>query len=142
MNFVSEVIADKGDRVHSIHPTATVLDAVREMAARQVGSLVVLRNGALIGVITERDYARRGVLHGRRSDETLVETIMTPNPLTVKPTMSVDVCMEIMTDQRVRHLPVMDDHRLIGLVSIGDLVRAIIQRQRETIEQLREYIAS
>lgn len=142
MHFVSEVIADKGRRVYTIHPKATVLDAVREMDQRQIGSLPVLDGGRLVGMITERDYARRGVLRGRRSDETLVAEIMTRAPLTVAPSMSIDVCMEIMTDERVRHLPVMEGAVLIGLVSIGDLVRAIIARQKATIDQLQRYIAS
>lgn len=142
MQFVSEVIADKGHRVFTIHPSALVLDAVREMDQRQVGSLPVVRDGQLIGIITERDYARRGILRGRRSDETRVEEIMTSQPLTVTPSLSIDVCMQIMTEERVRHLPVLEGTNLIGLVSIGDLVRAIIARQRATIDQLTQYIAS
>lgn len=142
MHFVSELVADKGRRVFTIHPSATVLDAVREMDQRQVGSLAVVVDGRLIGIITERDYARRGILRGRRSDETLVEEIMSSNPKWVPPSETIDNCMQIMTRDRVRHLPVMQGEALVGLVSIGDLVKAIIERQRATINHLKEYIAS
>ena len=142
MHFVSELVADKGRRVFTIHPSATVLDAVREMDQRQVGSLAVVVEGRLVGIITERDYARRGILRGRRSDETLVEEIMSTNPKWVTPSETIDNCMQIMTRDRVRHLPVMQGAALVGLVSIGDLVKAIIERQRATIYHLKEYIAS
>jgi CBS domain-containing protein len=142
MHFVSELVADKGRRVFTIHPSATVLDAVREMDQRQVGSLAVVVEGRLVGIITERDYARRGILCGRRSDETLVEEIMSTNPKWVTPSETIDNCMQIMTRDRVRHLPVMQGAALVGLVSIGDLVKAIIERQRATIDHLKEYIAS
>jgi CBS domain-containing protein len=142
MHFVSELVADKGRRVFTIHPSATVLDAVREMDQRQVGSLAVVVEGRLVGIITERDYARRGILRGRRSDETLVEEIMSTNPKWVTPSETIDNCMQIMTRDRVRHLPVMQGAALVGLVSIGDLVKAIIERQRATIDHLKEYIAS
>ena len=142
MHFVSELVADKGRRVFTIHPSATVLDAVREMDQRQVGSLAVVVEGRLVGIITERDYARLGILRGRRSDETLVEEIMSTNPKWVTPSETIDNCMQIMTRDRVRHLPVMQGAALVGLVSIGDLVKAIIERQRATIYHLKEYIAS
>jgi CBS domain-containing protein len=142
MHFVSELVADKGRRVFTIHPSATVLDAVREMDQSQVGSLAVVVEGRLVGIITERDYARRGILRGRRSDETLVEEIMSTNPKWVTPSETIDNCMQIMTRDRVRHLPVMQGAALVGLVSIGDLVKAIIERQRATIDHLKEYIAS
>ena len=142
MHFVSELVADKGRRVFTIHPSATVLDAVREMDQSQVGSLAVVVEGRLVGIITERDYARRGILRGRRSDETLVEEIMSTNPKWVTPSETIDNCMQIMTRDRVRHLPVMQGAALVGLVSIGDLVKAIIERQRATIYHLKEYIAS
>ena len=142
MHFVSELVADKGRRVFTIHPSATVLDAVREMDQRQVGSLAVVVEGRLVGIITERDYERRGILRGRRSDETLVEEIMSTNPKWVTPSETIDNCMQIMTRDRVRHLPVMQGAALVGLVSIGDLVKAIIERQRATIDHLKEYIAS
>ena len=142
MHFVSELVADKGRRVFTIHPSATVLDAVREMDQSQVGSLAVVVEGRLVGIITERDYERRGILRGRRSDETLVEEIMSTNPKWVTPSETIDNCMQIMTRDRVRHLPVMQGAALVGLVSIGDLVKAIIERQRATIDHLKEYIAS
>ncbi|NCQ22367.1 MAG: CBS domain-containing protein [Sphingomonadales bacterium] len=141
MQFVSELLSDKGNRVFAIHPTATVLDAVREMDQKEVGALVVLEDGALRGVLSERDYARRVILRGRRSDETRVEEIMTVEVVTVAPSVSVDECMELMTEHRVRHLPVLDGGRVVGVISIGDLVRAIMHRQRRTIEHLKNYIA-
>lgn len=141
MQYVSELLSDKGRKVYSIHPRALVIDAVREMDARKVGSLAVVEEGRLVGVITERDYARRGILRGKRSDETYVEVIMTRDVVTITQGASIDECMEIMTMQRVRHLPVLQDGELLGIISIGDLVRAIMQRQTATIAHLRDYIA-
>ncbi len=141
MQFVSELLSDKGRTVFSIHPGAMVLDAIREMDARGVGALVVLDESALKGVVSERDYARRVILRGRRSDETRVDEIMTLEVVTVKPGASIDECMELMTEHRVRHLPVLDEEKVVGVISIGDLVRAIMHRQRKTIEHLKGYIA-
>ena len=140
MHFVSELVADKGRRVFTIHPSATVLDAVREMDQRQVGSLAVVVEGRLVGIITERDYARRGILRGRRSDETLVEEIMSTNPKWVTPSETIDNCMQIMTRDRVRHLPVMADGQMIGFVSIGDLVKYRIDMIESEGEAMRNYI--
>ena len=141
MQFVSELLSDKGRTVFSIHPGAMVLDAIREMDARGVGALVVLEENVLKGVVSERDYARRVILRGRRSDETRVDEIMTAEVVTVHSSASIDECMQLMTEQRVRHLPVVDQAKVVGVVSIGDLVRAIMHRQRETIEHLKDYIA-
>ena len=140
MHFVSELLADKGRQIFSVSPTSTVLEAVREMDQRGVGALLVLDGERPVGIVSERDYARRVILMGRRSDETLVEEIMTRELVTSTLDCSIDNCMELMTEHRVRHLPVVQNHRAVGMVSIGDLVRAIIARQASTIEHLESYI--
>jgi len=142
MNFVSELLTTKGRKVYTIHPNALVIDAIREMDQRGVGALIVLNEQGLVGVISERDYARRGILKGRRSDETSVAEIMTTELVTVEIGASIDDCMQLMTQERVRHLPVLDGHDLIGIVSIGDLVNEIMLRQKATIAHLKDYIAS
>jgi CBS domain-containing protein len=141
MNFLSELLNEKGRKVHSIHPSATVLDAVREMDQRRVGALLVVDETGLVGVLSERDYARRVILKGRRSDATRVDEIMTSELVTVELGTTIDECMELMTERRVRHLPVLENGELIGVISIGDLVRVIMQRQKATIEHLKDYIA-
>ena len=141
MNFVSELLSDKGRKVYAIHPRAMVIDAIREMDQRKVGALVVLEEGELVGVISERDYARRVILKGRRSDKTRVHEIMTDELVTVELGASIDECMQLMTECRVRHLPVLDEGDLVGVISIGDLVRVIMQRQKTTIAHLKDYIA-
>lgn len=141
MNFVSELLTTKGRKVYTIHPSALVIDAIREMDQRGVGALVVVTEEGLAGVISERDYARRGILRGRRSDETSVEEVMTRDVITVELGASIDDCMQLMTEERVRHLPVLDAGELVGIVSIGDVVNGIMQRQRATIAHLKDYIA-
>ena len=140
MHFVSELLADKGRQLYSVSPGATVLEAVREMDRRGVGALVVLDGERPVGIISERDYARRVILMGRRSGETQVEEVMTRELVTARLDSSIDACMQLMTEHRVRHLPVIERHRVAGMVSIGDLVRAIIARQASTIQQLESYI--
>jgi CBS domain-containing protein len=112
------------------------------MAAKEIGALLVIEEGKLAGIMSERDYARKVILHGKSSQEISVRDIMTTRLVTVRPAQSVDECMGLMTDHRIRHLPVMDGERLIGVVSIGDLVKALIEDQRETIKQLESYIHS
>ena len=142
MNFLSELLREKGRKVHSIHPSALVLDAVREMDQRRVGALLVIDETGLVGVVSERDYARRVILKGRRSDATRVDEIMTSELVTVELGTTIDECMQLMTERRVRHLPVLDGGELIGVISIGDLVRVIMERQKKTIAHLKDYIAS
>ena len=115
--------------------------AIAEMADRSVGALCVVSEGGLVGIISERDYARKVILLGRSSQHTTVHEIMTPSPITVTPTDTVDQCLRIMSLYRVRHLPVLDGDTLAGIVSIGDLVRAIVETQEFTIDQLQSYIA-
>ncbi len=142
MTAVSSILASKPDRItHTISPDATVFDAVRLMADKQVGALVVVQDDEVVGIVTERDYARKIVLWDRTSRHTLVREIMTSSVLYVRPEHTSQQCMALMTENRVRHLPVMDRDRLVGIVSIGDLVRDIISEQTFIIEQLEHYIA-
>ena len=137
---VGALLRDKAPAIHSITTTATVLDAITLMAERNIGALPVLRGGQLVGVFTERDYTRKVMLMGRTSRDTQVGEIMTHNPVTVGPGTTVTECMEIMTEERVRHLPVIEDGELVGILSIGDLVKWIISAQSATIEHLTRYV--
>jgi CBS domain-containing protein len=137
---VSAILAHKGSAVWSIAPDATVFDAIQLMADKNVGALPVIENGRLAGIISERDYTRKVILKGKSSKETPVKDIMTQEIVTVDSGDSVTVCMRLMTDKRIRHLPVMEGSKMIGLVSIGDLVRRIISAQTATIDNLEKYI--
>jgi CBS domain-containing protein len=139
---VRQLLDRKGRQVFSIAPGAAVLDAIRMMAERHVGALLVMQGETLSGIVSERDYARKVILMGRSSADTPVRDIMTTAVITVQPETPVEQCMQIMTDQRVRHLPVIDAGRVVGMVSIGDLVKAVIAEQRQQIEQLESYIHS
>jgi len=139
---VGSILRTKGDQVWQIAATATVYDAVAEMAQRSIGALPVIAEGVLVGIITERDYARKIILQGRSSAHTAVQEIMTDSPITVTPEFTLKECLRIMTVRRFRHLPVLDDGKLCGMISIGDLVAAIISNQAFTIEQLETYIAA
>lgn len=140
MTIVRTLLQNKGTHVWCIEPDATVLDAIRLMAEKEIGALVVTENTAVIGMLSERDYARKILLKGRSSRTTPVRDIMSKNVVLAEPDDNVEHCMNVMTDKRVRHLPVLEDGILIGLVSIGDLVKAIISEQQETIEHLENYI--
>ncbi len=140
MTTVKQVLDQKGREVFSIRPDATVFDAIKKMAEKNVGSLVVMDDDKLIGIITERHYARKVVLEGRASPATPVRAIMETSVIYAKPQQSVEECMAVMTDKKIRHLPVIENGRLIGVISIGDLVQAIISHQQFTIEQLEFYI--
>lgn len=141
MRQVRHLLEAKGDAIFSIAPDAPVLDAIRQMAERGVGALLVLRGDALAGIVTERDYARKVILKGHSSRETPVSDIMTPAPTSVSPATTVEECMRLCTQLRVRHLPVLDGNRLVGVVSIGDLVKAVIDDQAVEIDHLQRYIA-
>jgi CBS domain-containing protein len=140
MMTIKHVLAQKGCDVHAIHPDATVFDALNLVAQHNVGSLAVLENGALVGLITERHYAREIVLKGRTSPGTRVRDVMSTKVVFARPEQTVEECMGIMTAKAVRHLPVLENGRLVGIVSIGDMVKSVIGDQRFTIEQLERYI--
>jgi CBS domain-containing protein len=138
---VKQLLGKKGHDVWSVDAEEPVLEAIQVMADRHVGALPVTRNGELVGVVSERDYARKVILLGRSSAETPVWQIMSSPVVTVSPDDDVRGCMQIMTDHRIRHLPVMQAGRMVGVISIGDLVRAVIEEQDYTIEQLERFIA-
>lgn len=138
---VRSVLNVKGVEVWAVQPDSTVYDALSLMAEKDVGALVVVSEGKIVGMFSERDYARKVILHGKTSRETLVREVMTSSVVTVTPDQTVNECMQIMTRHRIRHLPVVEGEKLAGVVSIGDLVNAIIRAQAETIQQLSSYIA-
>ena len=140
MTTVKHVLNQKGDHVHIIHPDASVFDALKMMAENNIGSLVVLENGKLVGIMTERHYAREIVLKGRTSPGTLVRDIMSTEVICTRPNQSVEECMAVMTAKAVRHLPVLERGRLVGIVSIGDMVKSVIDDQNFIIEQLEHFI--
>ena len=142
MTYVSQMLDHKGRAMYSVEPEDPVLEAIQLMADRHVGALLVMKGDELVGIVSERDYARKVILMGRSSAETPVWQIMSAPVLTVSPRHSVQECMQIMTEHRVRHLPVVESGRVVGVVSIGDLVKALIQDQQQTIEQLESYIHS
>ena len=128
--------------VYSVGPGDTVFTALRLMADRNIGAVLVRSNEKLEGIFSERDYARKVVLLGKMSRETLVSEIMTPRVVSVEPNWTADQCMALMTEKRIRHLPVMEQGRLVGVISIGDVVRAVVDEQQFTIDSLRRYITS
>jgi CBS domain-containing protein len=140
MMTIKHVLAQKGRVVRAIHPDATVFDALKLMAGHNVGSMAVLENGTIVGLITERHYAREIVLKGRTSPGTRVRDVMSTKVVFARPDQTVEECMAIMTAKAVRHLPVLEDGRLVGLVSIGDMVKSVIGDQQFIIEQLEHYI--
>lgn len=140
MTLLSQLLDIKGREIHAIPPDAPVIDAIRLMAEEHVGALLVLEDGRLVGIVSERDYARKVVLNGRSSSNTPVRDIMSSPVKTISAQGSVDDAMRMMTTHRIRHLPVMVGSRAVGVVSIGDLVKSVIDEQRHTIEDLRSYI--
>ena len=138
---VRHLLDSKPVAVVSIAPEAPVLDAIRRMADHGIGSVLVMRGGALVGIVSERDYARKVALQGRASATTPVSDIMSSPVKTVAPDASVHECMQMMTEGRIRHLAVLDGDRVIGVVSIGDLVKALLELQQHEIEQLQHYIS-
>jgi CBS domain-containing protein len=142
MRTVEQILKEKGPGLYSVGPEAAVLEALRLMAEKHVGALLVMRGTVLVGIFSERDYARKVVLMGRASSDTPVSTIMSSPVLTVTRTHSVNECLELMSDKRIRHLPVVDGERVLGMLSIGDLVKAVIDDQRHHIEDLERFIRS
>jgi CBS domain-containing protein len=140
MTTIGQLLREKGHKIHSVSPDSTVYDAIRKMAEENIGSLVVLAGDKIVGIITERHYARNVVLKGRASPATRVGDIMEQRVLYAKPDQSIEECMAIMTDKRVSHLPVIEQEKVMGLVSIGDLVKNIIGDQKFTIDQLEHFI--
>ncbi len=140
MTVLSQLLDFKGHNIYSVPPDAVVIDAIRVMAEKHVGALLVMEGTRLVGILSERDYARKVVLMGRSSDSTAVREIMTAAVRTIGPQDTVDDAMRLMTDHRIRHLPVLQGSKVVGIVSIGDLVKSVIEEQRHTIEDLRSYI--
>ncbi|MCB1748047.1 MAG: CBS domain-containing protein [Gammaproteobacteria bacterium] len=138
---IRQLLDDKGHQVWSVNADTTVYDALRLMAEKSIGALLVMRGGQVVGILSERDYARKVILEGRKSRETLAADIMSTAVLHALPGQSVAEAMALMTEHRIRHLPVMEHGRLLGIISIGDLVKAIIAQQEFVIGQLENYIA-
>ena len=141
MGKVSDILKEKGDILLSVKPDTIILDALRLMSEKNVGALVVLDGERLAGIFSERDYARKVILKGRTSLDTLVKDIMTEDVFTVAPEDTIEECMQLMTKKRIRHLPVVLSNKVIGLISIGDVVKYIIEDQGMTIEYLRQYMS-
>ena len=142
MSQVKHLLESKGNQIFTIAPDAPVLEAIKHMAEHRVGALLVMRGEKLVGVLSERDYARKVILQGRSSAQTAVSDIMSTEPITVSPDTDVFDCMRLCTDSRIRHLPVVQGDKVIGVISIGDLVKAVIDAQAEQIEHLQRYITS
>ncbi len=141
MKTVKQVLDNKGYQIHSIAPESTVYEALEKMAKKSIGALAVLDGEELVGIVSERDYARKVILRGKVSRDTPVREIMTTEVICVSSQQSVDACMKLMTEHRIRHLPVVENGQLAGLISIGDVVKAVIEDQQFTIEQLQHYIS-
>jgi CBS domain-containing protein len=138
---IEVILNQKSRQIWSVAPDATVYDAIALMAEKNIGALVVVENGSLVGVLSERDYTRKVMLRGKRSRETLVREIMTTQLTTVDPKQSVDDCLRFMTEKRIRHLPVVKEGEICGVISIGDLVKHVISAQSATLDQLERYIS-
>ena len=142
MPSMTQVLAGKGSQVWSISPEATVFDGLKLMAEKNIGALLIVEGSRPVGIMSERDYARKIILEGRSSRETRIRSIMTTRLIAVRPADTVEQGMALMTRERIRHLPVMDGTKVVGIVSIGDLVKATIDQQQFTIEQLERYITT
>ncbi|HCA81497.1 MAG TPA: histidine kinase [Bacteroidetes bacterium] len=140
MTTVRNILQTKGPEVWSVEPETPVMIALKIMDEKNIGALVVARAGSVLGILSERDYARKLVLKGRATSDATVQDLMTPTVITVTPSQSMDRCMELMTSKRIRHLPVVENDKLIGLISIGDVVKAVISEKEDLIKQLENYI--
>ena len=140
MRLVQDILNEKGSDVYSVAPDTTIFEAVQQMADKRIGALLVMEHEKPVGIVTERDYARKVALEGRSSRDSLVREIMSTRVLCVSPERTIEDCMALMTDRRARHLPVVDHKHVIGLISIGDLVKAVIAEQKFVIDQLHDYI--
>jgi len=141
MRRVKRILENKGHDIWSIEPSASVYDAIHLLAEKQIGALLVMKKEQLVGIFSERDYARQIILKDRSSEDTKVEEIMTKKVLQVQPNDEIGDCMALMTEKRIRHLPVVEDKKVVGMISIGDLVRAVIAEQQSTISNLEKYIS-
>ena len=137
---VEKILETKGTNVFSITSSATVFEALKTMGEKNIGALLVIDNGKLVGILSERDYARKIILRGKASHDTLVSEIMTENPITVEPEDKIERCMALMSEKHIRHLPVLKQEMVIGMISIGDVVTQIIKSQKEIISHLQNYI--
>jgi CBS domain-containing protein len=140
MKTARDLLREKGTQIYSTSPAATVYDALQQMAEKNIGALIVLEGDRMVGLISERDYARKVILKNKFSRETAVAEIMSRDVVTVSPDKNLEECMELITNHRVRHLPVLEDDRVIGIISIGDIVKGIIDHKEFVIEQLEYYI--
>lgn len=141
MKQVSDILRSKGQEIWAVKPTDTVFESLQLMAEKGIGSLLVMEGEKLVGIVTERDYARKIILDGKSSKGSIVAEVMTKRVLWVAPERTIQECMALMTDKRARHLPVLEDERVVGVVSIGDLVKAVMSEQQVLIEQLQHYIS-
>lgn len=142
MKTVKQILQTKKPGVYAATPETSVLDALKIMMDKNISALLVIQQNSLVGIFTERDYARKIVLHGKSSKNTAVKEVMTANPTTINMDTTIENCMELMTNNHFRHLPVMEEQTVIGMLSIGDLVKYIIEDQKETINHLQNYISS
>ena len=140
MYTVRDVLREKGAQVHSTTPDTTVYEALKVMDEKNLGALVVFEKGEMVGIISERDYARKMILRGKHSQDTPVAEIMTTRVITVTPDQNLEMCMELISGKHVRHLPVIEEDRVVGIISIGDIVKGIITHKESVIEQLEKYI--
>ncbi|WP_316734842.1 CBS domain-containing protein [Pedobacter aquatilis] len=141
MKTVKHLLDTKQVRIISVSPNSSVLDALKVMTDKNISAVLVMENENLVGIFTERDYARKIILHGKASKDTSIDEAMTPNPITISLNDSIDKCMEIMTEKHIRHLPIVVNNEVKGMISIGDLVKFIIADQKQTISQLESYIS-
>lgn len=142
MRTVRQLLGSKTPEIFAVSPDASVLDAIKLMAEKGVGAVLAMQGAHLCGIVSERDYARKVVLQGRSSSNTPVRDIMTAKVVTVRPDDNVDHCMQVVTEHRIRHLPVAEGDAIVGVISIGDLVKAVIEDQKVELDQLQRYIAS
>lgn len=142
MGKVRNILATKDKNIFSVDPSTSVYAAIQLMAEKNIGGLMITENGKLVGIFTERDYARKLILKGKSSKDTLIGDLMTKHPFTVTIDTSIEQCMQMMSNKRIRHLPVVENENLIGVISIGDVVRFIIEEQKTIIEHLEHYITS
>lgn len=139
---VKDILDKKGTEIYSVNPDESVLDAISKMADLNIGALLVMKGTSLVGIISERDYRNKIILKGRTSKDTPVSKIMVDQVVGVKPSDNINLCMQLMTNKKIRHLPVLEDNKVVGVISIGDVVKAVIQSQKSEIDSLRNYITT